>query len=52
MGQIEAAIDKATPAATPKTREGMAILRRMITDTRKLYKQAIPDPRALAKPIR
>jgi hypothetical protein len=52
MGQIEAAIDKATPATTPKTREGMAILRRMITDTRKLYKQAVPDPRALAKPIR
>jgi hypothetical protein len=51
MGAIEAAMKEAEPAATPKTREGFAILRRMIDDTRKLYKEAVPEPKALAEPI-
>jgi hypothetical protein len=42
---------EAAPAATPKTREGFAILRRMIDDTRELYKEAVPDTKALAGPI-
>jgi len=48
MDQIEAAIERATPTATPKTREGFALLRRMIEDTRTLYKRAVPDPRLLS----
>jgi hypothetical protein len=47
MDQIESAINREAPTATPKTREGFALLRRMIQDTRTLYKQAVPDPRRL-----
>jgi hypothetical protein len=48
MDRIEAAVAAATPTATPRTREGFALLRRLIADTRKLYKQAVPDPRLLS----
>ena len=51
MDAIAAAMDAATPGATPKTRESLALLRRMIEDTRKLYREAVPDPRALTEPI-
>ncbi|HJT78465.1 MAG TPA: hypothetical protein VJ739_14775, partial [Gemmataceae bacterium] len=51
MDRIEAALDAATPAATPKTREGFALLRRMIADTHKLYKEAVPDPRLLSEGV-
>ena len=51
MTAIEAALDKVDPGANPKTREGLAIMRRMIDDTRKIYSLAVPDPRALAVPI-
>jgi hypothetical protein len=51
MQRIEAAIDAATPAATPRTREGFALLRRMIADTRKLYQQAVPDRRLVSEGV-
>ncbi len=51
MDTIEAAIKAAAPTATPRTREGCAIMQRMIDDARKLYKVAVPDPKALAGPI-
>jgi hypothetical protein len=51
MAKIEAAMNQAAPTATPKTLEGFAILRRMIEDTRTLYKKAVPDPSALAAAI-
>jgi hypothetical protein len=51
MARIEAAMDKLAVTATPKTRDGLAILRRMIEDTRTLYKKAVPDLKALATPI-
>jgi hypothetical protein len=51
MEEMEAVIDRVSPQATPKTREGIAILRRMITDTRTLYQKAVPDPRLLTDPI-
>lgn len=51
MDGIEAAMKEAEPAATPKTRDGFALLRRMIDDTRKFYREAVPDPRALAEPV-
>ncbi len=50
MDTIEAALNQADPTATPKTREGLALLRRMIADTRQLYRQAVPDPKALEAP--
>jgi hypothetical protein len=50
MKAIEAAIDATDRGASPKTREGLAILRRMIDDTRTIYQQAVPDPKALASP--
>jgi hypothetical protein len=51
MDRIEAAMREATLGASPKTREGMAILQRMIDDTRRLYKKAVPDPKALTTPV-
>ena len=51
MAEIEAAMDAATPRATPKTLESFAIMRRMITDTRRLYRQAVPDPPLLTATI-
>ena len=51
MDAIEATIKQAAPAATPKTREGFALLQRMIDDTRQLYRQAVPDPKDLTAPI-
>jgi hypothetical protein len=51
MDAIEATIKQAAPAATPKTREGFALLQRMIDDTRKLYGEAVPDPKDLTAPI-
>jgi hypothetical protein len=51
MEQIEAAVDEAGKTATPKTLEGIAIMRRMIADTRAMYKQAVPDPAVLTAAI-
>ena len=51
MDEIEAAMKSAKSAATPKTRDGFAILQRMIDDTRKFYKMAVPDHEALIKAI-
>jgi hypothetical protein len=48
MDAIEAAMKQAAPPATPKTREGLALLQRMIDDTRNLYRKAVPDPKELA----
>jgi len=50
MREIEAALDATAPGATPKTREGLALLRRLIEDTRTIYRQAVPDPKALVMP--
>lgn len=50
MREIEAALDAAEPAASPKTREGFALLRRLIDDTKTIYRQAVPDPKALTMP--
>jgi hypothetical protein len=50
MDDIEAAAQQAEPTATPKTREGLALLQRMIDDTRTLYREAVPDPKLLVEP--
>ena len=50
MKEIEAALDATGPGATPRAREGLALLRRLIEDTRTIYRQAIPDPKALVMP--
>ena len=51
MSEIEASMKKDTPQATRKTREGFALLRRMIDDTRVLYRTAVPDTAALEAAI-
>jgi hypothetical protein len=51
MKEIEAALVATERDATPKTREGSALLRRMIEDTRAIYQQAVPDPKALLLPV-
>jgi hypothetical protein len=50
MDDIEAAAQQTEPTATPKTREGLELLRRMIDDTRTLYRDAVPDPKLLVEP--
>ena len=51
MSGIEAAMAAALPQASPKTREGFAILRRMIEDTRALYRESVPSRHALDQAI-
>jgi hypothetical protein len=51
MEAIEAALKKAAPGATPKTRESFALLQKMIDDTRTSYREAVPNPRALEERI-
>ena len=51
MAKIEVAMDEVTSDATPKTAEGIEILRRMIDDTRRLYRLAVPDSTALTSGI-
>jgi hypothetical protein len=51
MDRIEAAVERTAPTATPKTRDGLDLMRRMIQDTRALYRQAVPDPRLLSATI-
>jgi len=50
MKEIEAALDATDTGASPKTREGLALLRRLIEDTRTIYRQAVPDPKTLVVP--
>ena len=47
MAKIEVALDAAAIQATPKTLESLQIMRKMITDTGRLYQQAVPDQPAL-----
>ena len=51
MEGIEAAMKEATPGASPKTRDGFALMRRMIDDTRELYRKAVPEPKDLTAPL-
>ena len=52
MAKIEAALETAAVRATPKTLESFEIILKMITDTRRLYQQAVPDPPALTSAIK
>jgi hypothetical protein len=52
IDEIEAAMNQAAPMASPKTRDGFSVLRRMIDDTRDLYREAVPDPTVLADTIK
>jgi hypothetical protein len=47
MAEIEKAMNET--AASPKTRDGFAIMRRLIDDTRMFYQKAVPDPRMLSE---
>jgi hypothetical protein len=51
MGEIDAAMRAADGGASPKTRDGFALMRRMIDDTRDLYRRAVPDASALTGPV-
>jgi hypothetical protein len=51
MKEIESAITASEPAATPKTRDGFTLIRRLINDTRVIYSEAIPDSKLLSSPI-
>jgi hypothetical protein len=51
MKEIESAITASEPAATPKTRDGFALIRRFINDTRAICSEAVPDPKLLSSPI-
>jgi hypothetical protein len=48
MEKIDNKIAQAKADATPKTVEGLALLSKMIADTRELYRKAVPDQTALA----
>ena len=51
MDSIGQAIQAATPTASAKTREGFAMLKKFMDDTRALYRLAVPEPSALAQAI-
>jgi len=51
MQNVEQFIKQTEGHATPKTAEGLALLQRMIDDTRRLYHEAVPDPEQLTAPI-
>ena len=51
MAEIETLIEDMSPNATPKTREGFALMQRLIDDTRKYYGIAVPDREALIDAI-
>jgi hypothetical protein len=48
LNEIESVLTQVDRHASPKTREGLSLLRRMIDDTRALYREAVPDPKALS----
>jgi hypothetical protein len=48
LNEVESALTEAERQASPKTCEGIAVLRRMIDDTRALYRDAVPDPKLLS----
>jgi hypothetical protein len=50
MKAIETRCEALTPIASPKTRDGLALLHRLIDDTKTIYKEAVPDPKALVMP--
>lgn len=51
MDQIESAMQAAAANATPKDRDGFALIQRMIDDTRRIYRDAVPDASELTAGI-
>ena len=52
MAVIEQAMEAHEAQATPKTRDGSALMQSFIDDTRTIYRQAVPDPAGLQEALK
>jgi hypothetical protein len=51
MVRIESAVSELEPRASRKTRAGLALVRRAITDSRRVYERAVPTPDVLDRAL-